>query len=305
MNKNFDTIIIGAGPAGLQAALFLTRAQVKTLVIGKPEESDLAFGKRIGNIFGILGEPTGLSLLENSAEQMRKYGGELLREEVIDIAKKEDDFQVKTGEGKEFLAKTIIIANGALPTMAGIEGEKEFLGKGMHMCVACDGYFYKGKKVVVIGEGNHAAEEALELTAFTKDIAIFSQKRPWKFSEYIKKNLKEKRIKLEEKKIVKVLGKKNMEAAETSDGEYLILDGIFLSLGVTPSLTFAEKLKLPLKDGFLVIDQDSFTGAEGVYAAGGATGGNPQIAKDAGEGCNAAISIIKKLKGLEQYTDQT
>ncbi len=305
MNKNFDTIIIGAGPAGLQAALFLTRAQIKTLVIGKPEESDLAFGKRIGNIFGILGEPTGLSLLENSVEQMRRYGGELLREEVIDIVKKEGDFQMKTGEGKEYFGKTIIIANGAAPTMAGIEGEKEFLGKGVHTCVVCDGFLYKDKKVAVIGEGNHAAEEALELTSFTKGVVIFSQKRPWKFSEHIKKNLREKGIKLEEKKIVKVLGKKNVEAAETSDGENLILDGIFLALGVTPSLTFAEKLKLPLKDGFIVINQDSFTKVEGVYAAGGATGGNPQIAKDAGEGCNAAISIIKKLKGLEQYADQT
>lgn len=305
MEKNFDTIIIGAGPAGLQAALFLTRAQVKTLVIGKPEESDLAYGKRIGNIFGILGEPTGLSLLENSIEQMKRYGGELLREEVIDVEKKEDSLQVKTGTGKEFLSKTLIIANGAAPTMAGIEREEEFFGKGVHTCVACDGIFYKGKKVGIIGEGNHAAEEALELTAFTKDATIFSQKRPWKFSKYIKKSLKEKGIKLEKKKIVKVEGKKNVERAKTSDGKSLRIDGIFLALGITPSLTFAEKLGLPKKDGFIAIDQDSFTGVDGVYAAGGAAGGNPQIAKDTGEGCNAAIAIIKKLKGLEQYTDQT
>lgn len=302
----YDAVIIGAGPAGLQAALFLARAGLKTGVVGDPAKSDLAYGRRIGNLFGVLGEPPGETLLANSVSALKGYGAEFLKSEALDLKQKEDAlFIVKLADGTAVESKTVVIATGVAHAKAGIEDEEAFFGKGVHTCVACDGYFYKGKTVGVVGEGDFAAEEALELLAHTNRISIYSQGKDWTMSPETKRVLESKGVALKDARIVKLTGDPTVTSATLEDGTTVPLDGIFVALGTTSSLAFAQKLGLEQTGGFIAIDRDGKTNVEGVYAAGGCTGGNQQIAKSAGEGCNAAISIIKKLRGVADFSDQT
>lgn len=302
----YSCVIIGAGPAGLEAGLFLGRASVSTLIIGLPDKSDLAYGRVIGNLFGAVDEPPGKILLQNGVAQNKKYGVEVLIEEVVDLEQLENKkFNITTETKKEFEAETVIVATGAAYVKAGIQGEDNFLGKGVHTCVACDGIFFKGKKVAVVGDGSHAAQEAIELTTFTKDITIYTQSTTPIWSKELGQLLKKKGVKISDRRITGLKGEKMVAAAVFQDKKEEPLDGLFIALGSASSITFANKLGLIQKDGFLEISRDGKTNIENVWAAGGCTGGNAQIAKSIGDGCNASISVIKKIKGLAQYTDQT
>lgn len=301
----YETIIIGAGPAGQQAGLFLGRAKIKTLVIGIPEKSDLSYGKIIGNYFGVSDGPTGLTLLRNGIEHLKKFEVEILEEEVIDLEKPGDTLTVTTNTLKKFEAKSVIITTGQQLPTAGIRGEKDFLGKGVHTCVACDGPLMKNKKVAVVGHGSHAAEEAIELAAYTSQITIYSQGQTWEISQPLIKKIQTLKIQMSDKRITSIEGKMLVERITFKDKTAEAIDGVFLAVGTAGGVTFAYKLGLEQDKGYIKIDRDGKTSVPGVWAAGGVTGGNQQIAKSAGEGCNAAVSIIRTLKGLENYKDQT
>lgn len=304
--EKFSCIIVGGGPAALQAALFLGRANVSAKVIGIPEKSDLADGRIIGNYFGLSDEPPGLALLQNGVDHTGKYGIEVLKEEVVDAEKLEGGpLRVSTETKKEFSAETLIIATGQAHVKAGIQGEDKFFGNGVHTCVACNGIFYKDKKVAVIGSGSHALQEAIELSSYTNRITVFPQGAAPAWAKELEALAKEKGILVSDKRIKGLKGETRVEGAVFADNTEEPMDGLFLALGSASSITFGYKLGLLQKDGFLVIDRDGKTNVEGVWAAGGCTGGNAQIAKSVGEGCNAAIGVIKRVKGLGQYTDQT
>jgi thioredoxin reductase (NADPH) len=301
---DYDTIIIGAGPAAMSAAVFTARAKLKTLVIGIPEKSQLHYAQSIGNYIGMDDMP-GPELLEKGIEQIKKYGAQVIEKEVVHVLKRAE-FTVKTADNKTFTSKTVIIASGMAVKLPGIKNDQALLGKGVHTCVACDGYPYKGKKVAVIGNGNHAAEEAIELLAITKDITIISNGREFDISKELMAECEKGKVKFTKDKVAEFTGAKWLEALLMKDGSEQKFDGVFLALGGVTSLTFAQKLALDTTpEGFLVIDKDGKTAIDGCYAAGGCTGGNQQIAKSAGEGCNAAISVIRKVKGVDTYTDQT
>ncbi len=301
----YDAIVIGAGPAAQQAGLFLGRAKINTLLIGTPEKSDLAYGKSIENFFGQPDSPSGLSLLQNGLGHLKRAGVEVLPREIIDLKQTGGLFEATTDALETYPAKAIIIATGAFLPSAGIRGEKDFLGKGIHTCVACDGPFFKNKKVVVVGTGAHAAEEAIELRDHTDKVSIFSQGGKWEMSEALLGKLKEKGIMMEEKRITAVEGEGKVKRATLADKSVLELDGVFVAMGSAGAVTFSNKLGLIMENDYIVINRDGKTNIEGIWAAGAVTGGNHQIAKSAGEGCNAAVSVIKTLKGLADYKDQT
>jgi thioredoxin reductase (NADPH) len=303
--KTYDAIIIGAGPAGQQAGLFLGRAGIKTLLIGDPAQSELAFGKTIDNFFGQPDSPSGLSLLQNGIGHLERFGVEVLKAEIVDLKQMEGGFEAVTAGLESCGAKAVIIATGAFLPKAGIRGEKDFLGKGVHTCVACDGPFFKQKAVVVVGSGPHAAEEAIELRAHTDRVAIYAQGGKWEMGEALTAKVKELGIPMEAKRIVSVEGDGKVAKATLADKSVMELDGVFVAMGTAGGVTFSNKLGLIMEDDYLKIDRDGKTNIPGVWAAGSVTGGNHQISKSAGEGCNAAISIIKTLKGLANYVDQT
>ncbi len=302
--EEYDCIIIGSGIAGLSAAAFTARAKLKTLVIGIPEKSLLHYAKEVGNYIGSDGQ-SGEQILDAGMDQIKKYGAEFIEGEVIDV-KKRDLFLVKTQDNKIFSSKTVIIATGASLKSPGIKNEEKFLGKGVHSCVACDGYPYKNKKVAVIGNTNHAAEEAIELLAFTKDITIITHGKEANFSKELMDECTKNGIKFTNERVGEFVGDDLLKSLITKDGKEIKFDGVFVALGSVNSNVLAQKLALDsTPDGFLVIDRDGKTAIDGCFAAGGCTGGNQQIAKSAGDGCNAAISAIKKIRGLGDYSDQT
>ncbi len=303
----YDTVIIGAGPAALQAALFLGRAGLKPLVIGKPFESDLAYAHSVQNVFGI-SEMSGKDIVNIGINQLKDFMGELIEEDVVHVwqesnTKESDIIRVRTSSDKEFGGKTLLIATGKPYVHSGIENENKFRGKGVHYCVACDGPFFAKKKVVVIGNTDFAAEEALELMSYTQDITIISNGFPISFSDAFKKKIGS--VKVIDTKVRAFEGNKMLRNIILDDGQSMEFDGAFVALGAATSLAFSDKMGIEKNGEDLIINRNGETSVKNVYAAGGCTGGYLQVAKSIGEGCNAAISIIKSLKGLETYADQT
>ncbi|HLC45476.1 MAG TPA: NAD(P)/FAD-dependent oxidoreductase [archaeon] len=307
MAERVDVAVIGAGPAGLSASLYLARAGFSVVVIGFPHKSQLEKAHQVGNYLGWVdfeGVP-GTQLIEACLKHARKYGVKVLEEEVVHAQLlSENAFKVKTETAKEFECRAIIIASGVSYRKSGAQNEDAFVGKGVHYCVACDGYFYKGKKVAVLGSGNYAAEEALELTGLTQDVTIISQGAPFKFSNEMKALLDARKVKLEENRVTSFKGEKMLESMDTEKGPAKF-DGVFIAVGTASTNAFSNKLGLELNGIYIKADRDGRTNLKGVYAAGGCTGGNVQMAKSVGEGCNAAISCIKDLSGKAAYVDYT
>jgi len=294
----YDVIIIGKGPAGLSAAIFTARAQLKTLVIGRTEKSQLIYAHDIYNYFGFPEGINGKKLLELGAKQAKKWGAEIIEDEVVDIKK---GFTVKTSDGK-YEAKAVIIATGIPIQWAGIKGEKELIGKGVHTCPSCDGPMYKGKKLAVIGNGDYAAEDALELTNYTKNVTIISHSPKFTFNKKYEKELKKNKIKLKIAHVKEFIADKFLKKITFEDGEEAF-DGAYLACGTAGATTFASKLGIEIKEGLIKTDENGMTSTPGVFAAGNCMAKCRQIAKNAGDGCNAGISAVKFLKAKDVFMD--
>lgn len=296
----YDVIIIGCGPAGLSAAIYTARSQLKTLVLGSKEESMLWKAHFIQNYFGV--ELEGKDMLEKGIDQAKKLGSELVEAEVVSARGKDNSFTVTTSDNKEYETKTIIIATGTACEPAGIKNEKELVGKGVSYCAICDGFFYKGKKIAVVGNGNYAAHEAIELLSFTKDITVFSQGKEWEMSPEFKKALEKKKVKLRKEKIHEFTGDKALKSI-LIDGKEEQFDGVFIAMGTASALNFAQKLGIKIENNAIVIDRNGNTNVKGVFAAGNCTGCYPQVAVDVGEGAAAGLSAIKLVKGKKMHID--
>lgn len=304
MNKEvYDTIVIGTGPAGISASIYTARANLKTLLLGRPKEGALYKAHVVANYFGFDKDISGSELVERAMQQTQRFGTKFIECEVVSALGDYGSFTVKTADGKQFIGKTLIITSGKSYKILGAENEKELSGNGIHYCATCDGYFYKKKKVIVVGHGNLAAEEAMTLSSYTNDITIFSNGLDFQFSDFFQKELKKMKIALRKEKIKRFLGKKELEAVELGNGETLKVDGVFMALGRVSAINFATKLGITTKNTDILIDRDGATNVEGVFAGGNCTGGNAQAANSVGEGTNAALSVIKKLKGLTNYID--
>lgn len=309
-NQVYDTIIIGAGPAALSAAVFTARANLKTLVLGNPRKSMLCSAVSLGNYL-CTDKMSGQEWLDNALLQIKKYKANFNQDEVVNITKKDSLFTVKSASNETFESKTIIICAGVSIKQSGIKNQNRLIGKGIHTCVACDGYNYKNKRVAIIGNTNYAAEEAIELTSFTKDITIITNGKEPEISPKLKEVLRKSNAKYDKGRVMEFAGENKLEKIITNDGKELKFEGVFMALGTITALAFADKLALDTLENpsnnekYLVIDKEGRTSLEGCYAAGACVGGNTQIAKSVGEGCNAAISVIKFVKGLDNYNDLT
>jgi thioredoxin reductase (NADPH) len=299
----FDVAIIGTGPAGLSAAIFCARAQLKTLVVGKPEKSQLSLAHHIENYFGFPKPIDGKDLLTLGVKQAKRFGTEFLKEEVVVVKKSEKVFSLKTDKEKNIQAKTIIIATGIPIVLSGIKNEVEMRGKGVSYCVTCDGSLFRNRRITIVGNGNHAAEDAIEATNYSNLITLVSNSTKFVFSKEYDAELKKHKIKLVVNEVEEFIGDKILKGLKFKDGKILECDAVFIACGTTSALDFANELGLEMNGNLIAIDDKNMTNVPGAFAAGNCMGQCRQIARNVGDGCNAAVNVIKYLKMNEVYMD--
>ncbi|MDD4353152.1 MAG: FAD-dependent oxidoreductase [Candidatus Nanoarchaeia archaeon] len=285
----YDCVIIGRGPAGLSAAIYLARANKKVLVIGK-ENKIWKNEVNINNYFGI-GEITGKLLMEKGEAQAKSFGTEILNSLVTKISVDEKGLFNCLANSKEFTSKKLLIATGSSAAKKEIINQEDFIGRGVSFCVPCDGFFFKNKKVIVIGNGEYALEEAIELLNYTNDVTLVSNGKKLSFD---KKLLDDKEIKFEEFIIEKIIGEKKVEGIKTNKEE-LKIDGIFIASGNADSNDLARMLGLLVENNKIIVNSEMKTNLSGVFAAGDCTPGFGQIATAVAKGAVAGLTISKEI----------
>lgn len=294
-NKNlYDVIILGTGPAGLQAAIYIARANLGTLVLGNSENSRLKRAHLISNYFGFPEGVSGKDLLEKGIKQAKNLGAVLKEEDVLDLKKERNLFTVKTNKGI-YQGKAILLATGVKSSSSGISGEEKLIGRGISFCVACDGSYFIDMKVAVIGEGDFAAQEALDLLRYTKDIVIYSNEDNFIISNRLRKELEINNISLNKMKVKEFLGEEKLEGLLLENGEKINLDGIFIAKGTPKASDFAYKLGVEIFNDYIKVNDKGKTNIDGIFAAGDVIGKNMQVSWAVGSGSQAAFSIITYL----------
>lgn len=286
----YDCIIIGKGPAGISAAIYISRSNLRTLVIGK-EDTALNKAKSIENYYGFEDSISGEQLFKNGINQVKKQNVEIKNDEVIDIEYGNGTYIVKT-VNNEYETRIIVLATGKSRKTSNIEGEKTFEGKGISYCAICDGFFFKGKNVAVIGDGEYALHEAGVLKNVANEVTIFTNggKLPENRSLSIQNVI--------EGRIDSIKGKTKVEEIILEDKRSIPVDGIFIAQGIASSADFAKKLGIFVRNNDIVVNENMETNVPGIYAAGDCTGGLLQICKAVYEGAKCGLSIAKKIKNI-------
>ena len=282
----YDVIIIGAGPAGVSAGLYTKRANKKTLIIYN-NESSLEKATKIENYYGFENGISGEKLYKKGIEQAKNLGINVKKEEVIKIDKIKDIFEVKT-VNENYTAKNVVLATGNKKNKPDIKNIEKFDGKGVSYCAICDGFFYRGKDVVVIGNGNYAIAETNDLINIVNHVTILTNGK--KIPEFRAEN-----VDIENRKAVAIEGNDNVEAVELDDGTKIKTDGIFVAQGVAGSTDFARKIGALVKNEKIVVNEKMKTTVEGLYACGDCIEGTLQVAKAVNDGMIAGIDIIKSM----------
>lgn len=297
----YDIIIVGAGPAGLTAAIYARRALKKTLVL---EAS--SYGGQIINALDIENYPAqahiaGFDLATNMYKQANELGAEFLFERAISIKKNDKDFYIETSNGK-YLAKTVIIATGVNNRRLDLENEKEFLERGISYCATCDGNFYKNKIVAVVGGGNTALEDALYLSNISKRVYLIHRRDSFRASQSIVdkcKNINNIDI-IYNSNITKLIGNEKLEKIEimnhNKERKVLEVDGLFVAIGKVPANEIVEDIVSLDKDGYIKAGENCFTNIDGIFVAGdNRTKELRQLVTATSDGAVAATEAIKYI----------
>lgn len=305
--KQYDIIIIGAGPAGLSAAIYTTRRGLKTLVLAKSVGGQATYAPEIENYPGI-DMISGGQLSAKLYGQATRFGAEIISEEVTSVTKK-DAFNIVTSSNK-YQSKVVILAFGKTPRDLGVAGEDKFKGKGVSYCATCDGLFFKNKVVAVVGGGNSAIESALLLAKTSSKVYLIHRRDTLSAEDTLVKQLKsDSKIDiLYNSKVEKIKGSQVVESATILNSKEktkkdLVLSGIFVEVGFVVKSDFVKEL-VDLDDKQqIIINSLNETKTEGLYAAGDVTTVKyKQIIIASGEGAKAALSAYDFIMNLEGKT---
>lgn len=293
----FDCIIIGAGPAGLNAGMYLRRYGSSCMILTNPEQSSqVDITPFVDNYIGIQ-DVTGAELAKKMMEHAKKFGLEIFFEKVGGI-KKEGDIFLVVSEKNIYKGKTVVIATGAKHRKAEIKGESEFLGKGVSYCATCDGFFFKGKKVAVLGGGDSALTSAIFLKDLGCDVTLIHRRSEFRAAEVYIERAKKIGIKFEFGRTVsEIAGSKMVEKIILDNGKEIGVSGVFVAIGEVPAVEIAKKIGVKItENGFIVTDKSQMTNIPGIFAAGDVCD-NPlkQIITACADGAIAAFSIKKYL----------
>lgn len=301
-----DVLIIGAGPAGLTAGIYASRAKLYTVIVdeGLPG-GQVATTFHVANYPGTNGVVRGMDLVENMKKQVLDFGAQIDDlKEISEVILNSDEKHVKT-EDTDYYAKTLIIATGAQPRKLPAEGEREFRGRGIHYCATCDGALYQDAKVLVVGGGNSAVEEAVFLTRYAREVTIIHQFDNFQASKAAQDEaFKNPNIKVVwNSEVRKVTGDAfvtgaAIENVKTGEKTELETDGLFVYIGMEPK-TALFKDKLHVNDyGYIITDEDLRTNIPGVFAAGDVRDKKiRQISTAVGDGTIAGVMVERFING--------
>ncbi len=304
--SSYDVIVIGAGPSGLTAALYMTREGIDVLVIEKASVGgQIGATQTLENYPGFDEGISGGELADRLGQQARKFGAEILEaQEVKSISRQGIFWLVETSDGSSYNSKAILMATGARYRRLNIPGEEELMGINVHFCATCDGAFYKGKKVLVIGGGNSGFEEGLFLTKFADQVDIVEYLPEVKASQILQESVarNEKMTVTINHAVKEFIGENALETVlveNRSTGEIVEwnYDGVFVFIGLTPNSKLVEDLVEVNEHGFVETDKTLMTSQNGLFASGDIRADSTkQAAAAAGEGVTAALMIRQYLK---------
>lgn len=280
----YDIIIVGAGPAGISAGLYARRANKNVLIIYSGE-SNLEKAEKIDNYYGFVNGISGKDLYENGIRQAENLGVEVKKEEVLNIEMTLDGFAVKTIDNV-YESSVCIIATGNKKLRPNIKGIIELEGKGVSYCAICDGFFYRNKNVVVIGNGKYAVSEAKDLENIVQNVKILTDGKEMEADTTFD---------VDTRKISQIIGEDRVEAIKFEDGDTIDVNGVFIALGEAGGSDFAKKLGVILDKDSIKVDENMATNVKGLYSCGNSTGGLLQVSKAVYEGAVAGLSAVKYL----------
>jgi len=292
--KESEVIIIGQGPAGLTAGIYTSRAGIKTVILGC--EPKIAGDYDIDNYFGFPETVSGKELIEKGMKQVVRFGATISCDRVIGIHFDDTGKYIVKTENDEFRTCAVILATGVSRKKPRIPDLDKYEGKGISYCVSCDGFFFKGKKVVVAGEGLYAANQALELLNYTRDVSICTLGAANSITGDFMNQLLAMNVEILEKGISSLDGNVNLEKITFTDGSAIDASGIFIALGDASSVDFAKSLGVITEGNFIQVDREMKTNAPGIFAAGDCTGGFLQISVAVGKGAISGRSAIEYVR---------
>ncbi len=324
--SHYDLIVLGGGPAGLTAALYTAREFIDTLVIERAAFGGQAAGtEKLDNMPGFPDGVAGIEFSERLRQQAERFGVELLQaQDVAGLSSHGNYHFVRTGDGKEYSARAVLVATGSRYRRLDVEGENDFIGAGVHFCATCDGPFYKGKQIAVVGGGNSATEESLLLTKFADSVTMLVRGGEFRATQIIQESVlthpkievlwhtEVKQFMGESSKLTKLKVVNNQTGTE----EELPMDGVFIFIGLEPNTGLLEGSGITTDEwGFIVTGHDLVHGGDrpsgfekrdphlletsvpGIFAAGDVRDkSTKQVASAAGEGASAALMIREYLK---------
>ncbi len=303
-----SVIILGGGPAGFAAALYAARAELNPLVFtGIQPGGQAALTHTIENYPGFPEGVGGSELGDLFQKQAERFGARVEFDSVTKVDFSQKPFRIRT-YGREYLAESVIIATGASSNPLNVPGEKEFTGQGTSYCATCDGWFFKGKDVVVVGGGDSALEEAIFLTRYATRVTIIHRRDEFRAGNLLQNRVRENpKIELRMDSVVKeIVGDDKVNAVKienvkTGNVEDFKTDGVFIFVGHTPNTKMFEgQLNMDAR-GYIEVDKQMQTSVEGVYAAGEAADPDfRQVITSAGMGAAAAIQAGRYLEHLKK-----
>ena len=291
--RQTDVLIIGTGPAGIQAAIHAARKKVSVLMVGKPANSAMN-GTHIENYFGISGTVDGSAMIEAGLEQARSFGCKVLQENITASSRNGHLFVLTTENDETIEAKAVIIATGISRKKLGVSGEKELFGKGVSYCASCDCNFYKGKVVAIVGDETEAAVSAELMTKYASK--VYWVVGEIAASENVVRKAKDAGVEIIKGKVESIDGDGRVGSVTVS-GKEIPVDGVFIELGAKSAADLAMDMDvMPEMDDSIKVKEDCSTEVAGVFACGDITGKPWQVAKAVGQGAVAGISAADYVK---------
>lgn len=283
-----DVIICGSGPAGIQAALYIKRANLSVMVIGK-DGGSLSRTDKVANYFGVP-VMSGPELLAIGHQQLSDHQIPLIQEEITGLHMELEGFSVITDKNT-YTAKAVILATGSPRVSTKLKGIKEHEGKGVSYCAVCDAFFYRNKAVGILGHGEYAAREASELIALAKQVTVYT-------NGLEPQGHFDPKVIINTAKLKGVIGEDKVEALEFEDGTSVALSGIFVAFGSASSVDLAVTLGVAVESNKIQVSKNMETNVPGLFAAGDCTPGLMQISKAVGDGCVAGIQAVAYIRAL-------